>query len=266
MIINPFIFGGGSDPDAEAYFARIVTAGSTIDATAQAAINDFCVGCKDDSIWTLLLDIGPLCGSDLTAALIKLKKLSSGWSYTNNNFTGGDYSQATGLTGNGTTTYLATGVLGTDMTFNSTGIGFYNRTTVSAGPGGCEAGATASSSSELNLYAPYYGDDHVYSDHYDDAHELDGGVISGAPGFIFGTRPASNEHTAYRNGSALSTRSTLGGTLPSSELTFFRINGRINFSNDSLAFLHLTLGMTSTQAAAFYTRVQALQTALGRNV
>jgi hypothetical protein len=265
-LVNPFWFGGGTDPDADDYFDRITAAGATIDATARAAINAFIVGCKADSIWTLLLDVGPLCGDSLTAALIKLKKLSSGWSYTNNNFLSEDYGQSTGLTGDGSSKYLTSGVLGTDLTTDSTGIGVYDRSTTAAqtNPHGSTSGPSA-------CFRLWIGgaDNIIYSDQYNTANELASSTISGAIGFVFATRPASSAHAIYRNGSVIASTSTTGGSLPAVGITFFaqNFNGIIaDYSNHALSFLCLTAGMDATQSAALNTRVQTLQTALGRNV
>jgi hypothetical protein len=269
-LVNPYAFSGtgSTDPDAQAYFDEIANVGSTIDATARAAINDFVVGCKADSIWSLLLDIGPLCGDDLTAALVKLKKLSSSWSYGNSGFAGGAYAQSTGLTGDGTH-HLTTGVAGTDLTNNSTGLGVYCRSSANGTSNVHGARSVANAATERVVLFAASDDNIPYVDLYDSANELGGSSISGPVGFILGTRPSSSELSLYRNESLVGTTSSVGGSLPSDELWFFDRNAGgsgAGASSLSHAFLCITLGMDATQAAAFNTRVQALQTALGRNV
>lgn len=253
------------DADAQAYFDQIALAGSTIDSTAKMAINDFVLGCKTDSIWTLLQDIGPLCGDDLTGALVKLKKLSSAWTYTSTGFVGGDYSQATGLTG-GTGRYLTTGVLANALTTNSTGIGVYDRNTVDSTTN--QHGVTSGGGNRLSLYAPY-SDNKVYSSQYSIAGELGSAALTGAIGFVFSRRPSGVSHAIDRNGSVIASTGTVSGSLPAVDIVFFGNNNdgaKSASCNHTLAFLCLTLGMNDPQSASFYTRVQALQTALGRNV
>jgi len=93
------------DPDAADYFARIVSAGSTISANNQAAVNAFIVGCKADGIWTAIKAACFLAGPDnLTGALVPLV----GTAPTNGggNFVSGDYNRTTGLKGDASTKYL----------------------------------------------------------------------------------------------------------------------------------------------------------------
>jgi hypothetical protein len=93
------------DPDAADYFARIVSAGSTISVNNQAAVNAFIVGCKADGIWAAIKASCFLAGpDDLTGALVPLV----GTAPTNGggNFVSGDYNRTTGLVGDGSTKYL----------------------------------------------------------------------------------------------------------------------------------------------------------------
>lgn len=262
----------GFDQDAQDYFDRIVAAGSTIDATAQSAITAFVSGCKSDSIWSLLLDVGPVCGSDFAAALIKLKKLSSGWSYSNvgGAFVNGDYTQATGLTGNGTNKMLGSGVFpDIDLSIGDTGIGVYCRGTANGSIDLHGCANTPSSGQTLTLYTTY-SDNKIYSDHNSEATQIGGSAITGqAIGFVFGTRTTAPTTSLYRNGSQIANSGTVGGSLPDQELYFMARNrpGASEFrANHPYSFFCITSGMDSTQAAALNTRVQALQTALGRNV
>jgi hypothetical protein len=256
------------DADAQDYFDRIVAAGSTIDTTARAAVNDFVVGCKADSIWTLLLDVGTFCGSNLVAGVTKLKTFGAIQDeYSAANFVNGDFSQSTGLTGNGSDKYLDTGLTASSLTSGSSGICLYDRSTVNS----TEQihGVWSSSTVTFTLYTPY-SDNKVYSDQYNEANQINSGsTISGAVGFIHGVRTSGPQHALYRNGTQIATTGTVGGSLPSTTITFF---GRRNagivqyYSAHTISFIAITAGMDSTQAAALYTRVQALQTALGRNV
>lgn len=100
---------GGStnitDTDALAYIAAVNAAdGSTLEKTAQRAIQTFIAGLKSDGIWSALSLCYVLCGSrTLAGALVPLK----GPAPTNVNFVAADYTRA-GLKGNGTSKYLNT--------------------------------------------------------------------------------------------------------------------------------------------------------------
>jgi hypothetical protein len=269
QVMLGFNIGSGTDPDALDFFDRISDVGDgDLDSTGQSGIDDYCKGCKSDAIWTPQLDIGPLVGPSLACGLVKLKKLSSSWSYGNSGFAGGAYAQSTGLTGDGTH-HLTTGVAGTDLTNNSTGLGVYCRSSANGTSNVHGARSVANAATERVILFAASDDNLPYIDLYDSANELGGSSISGPVGFILGTRPSSSELSLYRNESLVGTTSSVGGILPSDELWFFdRNSGGSGAGASSLshAFLCITLGMDATQAAAFNSRVQALQTALGRNV
>jgi hypothetical protein len=91
------------DPDAADYFARIVSAGSSISAANKTAVDAFVKGCKADGIWSAIKASCLLAGpDDLTGALVPLV----GAAPTNFNFVTGDYNRLTGLVGDGLTKYL----------------------------------------------------------------------------------------------------------------------------------------------------------------
>jgi hypothetical protein len=95
------------DPDAADYFARIVTAGSTISEPNKAAVNAFVAGCKADGIWAAIKASCLLAGpDDLTGALVPL--VGAAPTNVGGNFVSGDYNRTTGLVGDGSTKYLDT--------------------------------------------------------------------------------------------------------------------------------------------------------------
>ena len=96
------------DPDAADYFARIVSAGSSISVDNKAAVNTLFLALKTQSIWTLISQLYLFAGVDnLTGCLVKAK--GSG-SLSNTSFVGGDHNRTTGLLGNGSSKYLNTGL------------------------------------------------------------------------------------------------------------------------------------------------------------
>lgn len=88
------------DADAQAWFAAVEAAGSSITDPNKAAVSAFVAGCKADGIWSAIKACCLLCAADtLTGALVPLV----GAAPTNNGFVSGDYSRTTGLKANGTT-------------------------------------------------------------------------------------------------------------------------------------------------------------------
>jgi hypothetical protein len=92
------------DSDAAAYIAAVETAdGQALQYPVKLAIDAFVVGCKADGIWTPIKSACFLRGPrTLAGASVPLV----GTAPTNVNFSSGDYSQFSGLVGNGSTKYL----------------------------------------------------------------------------------------------------------------------------------------------------------------
>ena len=91
------------DSDAVAYIAAVETAdGQALQYPVKLAIDAFIVGCKADGIWTAIKAACFLRGPrQLAGVLVPLV----GSAPTNVNFVSGDYSQFTGLHGDGPTKY-----------------------------------------------------------------------------------------------------------------------------------------------------------------
>jgi hypothetical protein len=86
------------DPDAADYFARITTAGSTINEPNKVAVNAFVAGCKADGIWAAIKASCLLAGpDDLTGALVPL--VGAAPTNVGGGFVSGDYNRTTGLLG-----------------------------------------------------------------------------------------------------------------------------------------------------------------------
>ena len=60
------------DSIVKAYRVRITQNGGVLNSSAYKAIANFIVAAKNHKYWNKLLDIGPLCGDNLKAALVKL--------------------------------------------------------------------------------------------------------------------------------------------------------------------------------------------------
>ena len=104
------------DPDALDYFSRIATAGSSISANNQKAVDAFVKGCKADGIWNAIKASCLLAGPDtLAGALVPLV----GPAPTNFSFAAADYNRTTGLKGDGSTKYLDSNRLATADVFTN---------------------------------------------------------------------------------------------------------------------------------------------------
>jgi hypothetical protein len=258
------------DADAVAWGTAVTAAGGTYSGTTLAALSTFIKAAKAHSYWTKITVFNPIAGNQLTAALIQYA--SGSWaSATNHNFVSGDYTEATGLTGNGSTKYIDTGLVpATSLTLNSTHLAVYNRSSNAAASAGLHIGADDATRS-LRLYAPFT-DGTSYCDMYDAGPgRVSSAALPSAYGFVIGSRTASNAIAIYRNGSSLATSSasqTSGLPIGQSIYVFARNNNGTpgQFVGHTLAAYSAGTGLTSTDASNFNTDMQAFQTALSRNV
>lgn len=286
-ILNAFIGQASSssssyDSDAQAYFDAITTNSGTISNGSKDAINTFVLALKSASLWTKMIDVGVFAGDQLAAALVKLKA-ASGTSdvITNVGFVSGDYTEATGLLGNGTTSkYLRLGVNATHLTQNDTSMSCYNRSSSAAVSGWGVDNPASTNIARFAFHDPW-SDGNLYA--YEYKVNVAGGQITGVSpggtpyGHLLHTRTSSTDFRVFRNGSQVgSTNSTsVAGSLSdlgSSEMYLFNWNsigtGAISgvASSYRYAFYHVGTGLTPTNVSDLYTALQALQTSLGRNV
>lgn len=264
---------GAVDSDALAWAAAVVSNGGTVSAATLTAVSNFCKAAKGAGYWNKLNRINLICGNQLAAALVPLKVGGGSATDTNVNFVGGDYTEATGLTGNGTTKYLNTGLNPSiALTANDTHLAVYSRSSAEIASGatmGCFTAAAAI----FSLYAPLGSDGKLYSSQYNGS--APGRVVSAAAistpfGFCVGSRSASNAHAAYRNAVSLASEASTGGALPNNaNFLVFAVHDGASptaFSSMTISAYSIGSGLSAADVTAYNTHMQAFQTALGRNV
>jgi len=270
-ILNSFVVSAGSsiDPDAQAF----ITAAAITDPTQQTAIDTLVVGLKADSLWTIMEAIYPIVGGTASSHKYNLKDPRDLNAAYRLSFSGGWTHNANGATGNDVNTYA-------DSYFNNFGdgeMGIYNR-------GGKVLIGGGYDEFEGGDY-PVYHLPHKYIDgripnrifsYFSNGNNVSGisniNVLTPQTGLI----ALSGNNTIsrlYKNGSQI------GSVAPSESPSTLPINiwlGSINdnnayssptFGNSQLAFGFITTTvLTSMNNTNLYTRVQAFQTTLGRQV
>lgn len=260
--------GGGFDPDAQAFFDRVTTAGGTLSTTEKNATNQLVLDMKNAGIWTSMKAIYPMVGASAAACAQNLKSssftgtFSSGWTFA-----------STGATPNGTSAYFDTTLVpNTSLTLNSGSFSIYSRNdfTPSANQSwGCSSGV-----GNLPLIGGTFFPTKIISIYI---YSYSAGDIITTPsgqnlaGMFLSTRTASNNAKLFRNNTQLASTTSQGQTTqPTNSFTFgvFRstISGFIDYNTFQYAFAHIGDGLTDTQASNFYTAVQAFQTTLARQV
>jgi len=110
---------GSYQPETSAWITRTEAAGGTIPTATKDAVDAFVVSCKAAGIFTKFKRLNLFCGSNLTACLSPLVNTVGSTMDTNSGFVSGDYSEAGGLVGDGTS-YLSTGLVpNTTLAFNN---------------------------------------------------------------------------------------------------------------------------------------------------
>lgn len=242
--------GAVIDPDAQAFFNRVTSAGGTLNSTEQTAVNSLVLSLKSAGVWTLMKAIYPMVGASAAACAQNLK--SSSFTGT---FSGAWTYSANGITGNGANTFLNTTLVpSTQLSINLTHISGYLRTTNSSNH--MLIGAR-------DLYIANYG--------FGTVNNIDTAVnnTAGQVGFFINSRIASNQYKQFKNNTLLRTI-----VVPTFILTTFPLyvgawnnSGSIlNYVNGQIAFISIGDGLTDTQESDFYTAIQAFQTSLSRQV
>lgn len=261
--------GGGSSGDLDAD-AFLTATGLTGDATISAAVGDLVVALKADGIWTKCIAIYPFVGGTATTHKYNLKdpqdtngahRISWGASPTHD---------ANGYTANTSSGHGDTNInASSHLTLNSTHLGTYIRNNVDANYTDMGA-ANVSVTQTVILRARYNG---VFSGEMYDAGTAGStaSVANGnSTGFYLASRRSSTDMEIYKNGSSVATQTgSNGGSLPNLNIFIGCVNYNASPTERNpynYAFITVGTGLTDTEAADYYTHVQAFQTALSRNV
>ena len=256
--------GGGNDPDAQAYIDALDSAGYTVSGAEETAINTFVVDLKADGIWAKSKAIYPFIGGTAATHKFNLKDprdLDAAFRLT---FFGGWTHSATGSLPNGTNGYADTFIKKNTMAGNSVAFGAYirnNDTSIRAEMGVTDVGGWNTLVSGV-----------IYSAINNSNPQLVGSIATSV-GFTHSTlTPASAFHEVYRNGSLFATCAAASGTGTVGNTHSYYIAAHNNYgstqwySNKELALAFFSDGIDATESANLYTAVQALQTALNREV
>ena len=246
------------DPDAQAF----ITAAAITNPTQQAAINTLVVDLKGYSIWTKMKALYPFVGGTSTSHSYNLRitaqyqiSLSGGITPSSNGV------QFGGVNGYGDTGLNAATVLGQD----STHLSFYSRTDIIANS--VEMGINGTARQLYLLYR--YGSSAFKAMNRTQA--TAGSLYTPTNGLLIANRPSSTTEKYYHKGTLVDTL-TISSTGTISANVY--IGGYNNtavptsreYSSKQSAFASIGDGLTDTEAANFYTAVQAFQTSLSRNI
>jgi len=258
------IVGLTTDPDAQAF----ITAAAITDPTQQAAIDNLVKGLKSDNIWTKMKAIYPFVGGTASTHKWNLKDprdldaafrlvFNGGWTHSSN-----------GATPNGTNGYADTKLVPLSVlsSANNMSFGYYSRTIGGAAEtrmsmGAFDGGSDSSLIIRWNNGFSYNNlNETLYTALYTNAD---------THGFYVANRNATNLEQGWKNGIKKIEVVNIPTTRTNKNVYLGAMNNNIAplyFDNKQTAFAHIAEGLTDTEAANLYTRVQAYQTALSRQV
>ena len=253
------------DADAVAFFGRVTTAGGSLTNTEKSAVNSLVVALKANSLWTPMKAIYPMVGASAAACKQNLKSasfegsFSTGWTFA-----------STGVTGNGSSTYMDTTLIPSVSiaSLNSTHLSYYANTNVKtqAFQLGVRGGAVQS---DLFIGARWNTTENFNAVNNDTTPAFNSQTTN-VNGFLAVSRINSTTFKYYKGGSVAQTNTKSSSSLPNTYpiwIGALNLSGSILFPDTSqCAFASIGDGLTDTQASNFYTAVQAFQTTLSRQV
>ena len=250
------------DADAQAF----ITAAVITVLVQMTAINELTIGLKADGLWTSMMALYPFVGGTATQHKYNLKNPLNTNAAFRLVFNGGWTHSSTGATPNGTNAYADTYFIpSTNLTTSSAHFSKYNRTNDLIG---------------IKIDGVYDNlpSQTFFQNNYTDANGLIGevgGIVSyiqtDTRGLFTIVRTATNSSKVFKNATQQGvTNINTISTLPDFNVFIGTRNnagaGGLFYNSYECAFSSIGLGLSNTDATNFYTRVQAFQTTLGRQV
>ena len=270
-------------PEAQAWASRVISNGGTFSTSTLSAVSKFCASIDAAGLRDRFFRLNLFCGGNLSAALVPLYRGQSrtGTQFgnttdTNNGpFVSGDYAEtgaSGGLTGNGSSKYLDTGVAANTAALSNSHLSAWARTTT-LNIFSCLIGAQqALGGDELALFQNQSGTaTAAFFSEGNNANDIAAGTINNPTGLILGTAIASGDRRLFVNGAqdgSTDTSTITRSAYPSRSLwVFARNTGSFNAgATTRLSGYSMGPSMTGAQVSSFYTAMLAFQTALTRNV
>jgi hypothetical protein len=235
------------------------------DTTQANAINDLVVGLKADGIWTKMKAIYPFVGGSASSHKYNLKDPRDLDAAFRLLFVGGWTHSSTGATPNGTNGYANTYLTpSTSLSISSAHFSKYNRTNDIVG--NKIDGVYAALPNIYYLQQNYSAGNGIIGE----IASIGSYVQTDTRGLFTSTRTATNAFKVFKNSTQVATNTSTITLLPN--LPMFigarNANGTVGdfYNTYECAFASIGDGLTDTDAANLYTRVQAYQTALSRQL
>ena len=250
------------DPDAQAF----ITAAAITDPTQQAAINTLVVDLKGYSIWTNMEALYPMVGGTASQHKFNLKNPLDTDGAFRMTFHGGVTHSSNGITfatnGYADTKWLPSA----NSTTSNVSAGAYSRTNLTADY--ALFGSLNLAFEGLCVF-PKIAAGNTFFSANNNLTDGNANFVTDTRGLFHVNRDSLTVTRLFRNGSSIRTATPGGSATPAFALYLAARNyagTTQSYFNGNLAFGFLGDTLTLTEAANFYTAVQAFQTTLARQV
>ena len=238
-IVSPY------DAAAVAYFAAMTTQEPE---NVKRAINDFIVGCKADGTWSLLDRLVAPMGTEQATLLDMVKPTK-----TAINVNACTFVAYSGLTGNGTTSYVDFGEVfnaaGNQYALNSATIGGYARD-----PFTRLIGDVVGNTSRINPASTVCN--------YNVNTSTAAPAVAFSAAMHSASRTSSSVTKLFKGGSILDTSVAASNAIPTANVSALRANGTL-YTATRHVLIYWGAGMTDAQVLALHARCTTLLTSLG---
>lgn len=270
----------GVHPEAADWRARVVDNGGTVSTSTANAVSDFCWAIDSAGLRSKLTRVNLMCGSNLNAVLVPLYRATSrtgtplgNATDTNDNFVPENYSESSGLIGNGTDKRLRPGLLRSAISDDASlhvGAFIHTRSTlIFRTYMGFRIGNTAFNISTLASRNP--STDSLFANTDAVTTGVSPAVATSDGDFVFGcvSGVGAGLLRLYINGSSSGTGAgvdTSGYDLPYLVFATYRSDGDqvVEHSDARIGGYTLGLNLTDTESAAYAAIWDTFLRALGR--
>jgi hypothetical protein len=263
--------------DARDWQSRVVANGGSVSASTMKAVDTFCKSIVTAGIRDRFFRMNLFAGTGLSAALVPLFRGQSlgGTQYgnttdTNFNFVSGDYSEtSTGLTGDGSSKHLRTGLSPDNIGLTECHIGIYtSRNTFPA----AQQNAVGTLHQSTRRHQLVYTATAISGQLGLNQNAPSSGTIAAGSVVVQRIAGTANTDRYFSNGQQIGATSvsTISPSANPRDFYVFANNndngGAGTFFSADLRSYSIGLTFTVAQALAYHNALQAFQTALGRNL
>ena len=255
------------DTDAQAF----ITAAAITDTTQQTAINTLVEGLKTDGLWSKMKAVYPFVGGTASSHKYNLVNPVDSDAAFRLVFNGGWTHSAQGALPNGTNGYADTKLVPSSvLTQDSTHLSFYSRSNILNTPQFEIGSFTIPTGLGSSSFGISYAPNGHFRNRVSTSTPSTGFIPTDARGLFVSNRTTSTQQKAYQNGVLKETASVNSNGLSTLQIAIAAnrtsSSSVSEYSSKQTAFTSIGDGLTDTDAANLYNRVQAFQTALNRQV